>query len=117
VYPSLTLSPGIRVYGSAYYYHKGLDSYALAAGASPAPGSPTPAQMASGSGGQALMLGGGIAYRAVTAQHDSTTTPSLPVEAGLSYQTTFSGSDGLVPKSTILNLYLRFYARLWGKKQ
>jgi hypothetical protein len=117
VYPSLTLSPGIRVYGSAYYYHKGLDSYALAAGASAAPGSPTPAQMASGSGGQALMLGGGIAYRAVTARHDSTTAPSLPVEAGLSYQTTFSGSDGLVPKSTMLSLYLRFYARLWGKQR
>lgn len=116
VYPSLTLSPGIRVYGSAYYYHKGLDNYSLAAGVNPAPGSPTPAEMASGSGAQALMLGGGIAYRAVSVQRDSTTAPSLPVEAGLSYQTTFSGSGGLVPKSTMLNLYLRFYARLWGKK-
>jgi hypothetical protein len=116
VYPSLTLTPGIRVYGSAYYYHKGLDRYALAGGASLAPGSPTAADMAAGSGGQALMLGGGLAYRAVSVHRDSTAAPSLPVEAGLSYQTTFSGSGGLVPKSTILSIYLRFYARLWGKR-
>jgi hypothetical protein len=116
IYPSLTLTEGIRVYGSAYYYHKGPDSYSLPGGQTTVAGTPTADLMAAGSGGHALWLGGGIYYRAVRVQRDSTTTPSLPVEAGMSYQAAFSGSGGLVPKSTMLSLFLRFYATLWGRK-
>jgi hypothetical protein len=65
-----------------------------------------------------LSLGGGIAYRAVRVRRDSTATEtSLPVEAGLSYQVAFSGSGGLVPKSTMLQLYLRLAYRLFGKPE
>jgi len=32
----------------------------------------------------------------------------------MSYQATFSGSGGLVPKSTMLHLYLRFHAKIGG---
>lgn len=114
VYPSLTLSEGFKVYGSAYYYHKAPDSYALAAGVAPLPGTPAGDDLARGSGGESLSLGGGIAYRATRPQRDTTgTRTSLPVEAGLSYQAAFSGSGGLVPKSTVLSLYLRFHAKLF----
>jgi hypothetical protein len=112
VYPSLVLSEGFRVYGSAYYWHKAADTYSPANG--PPPTTASPADVARGTGGQSLSLGGGIAYRAARAQRDTTGAPTgLPVEAGLSYQAAFSGSGGLVPKSTMLNLYLRFYHRLW----
>ncbi len=115
VYPSLTLSEGFRVYGSVYYFHKAADSYSLPATVDPLPGTPAAADMARGSGGQSLSIGGGIAYRATRPQRDTTgTRTALPVEAGLSYQAAYSGSGGLVPKSTMLNLYLRFYYRLWG---
>ncbi len=114
VYPSLRLSEGFRVYGSAYYFHKAADSYTLPSAVAPVPGSPSPAEMAL-VGGQSLSIGGGIAYRATRPQRDTTgTRTALPVEAGLSYQAAYHGSGGLVPKSTMLNLYLRFYYRLWG---
>jgi hypothetical protein len=115
-YPSLRLSEGFLVYGSVYYYHKAADSYSLPATADPVPGTPAAAEVARGSGGQALSIGGGIAYRATRPQRDTTgTKTALPVEAGLSYQAAYSGSGGLVPQSTMLNLYLRVYYRLWGK--
>ena len=114
VYPSLRLSEGFQVYGSAYYFHKAADSYALSATVSPLPGTPAPEDIARGSGGQSLSLGGGIAYRATRPQRDTTgTRTALPVEGGLSYQAAFSGSGGLVPKSTVLHLYLRFHAKLF----
>ena len=116
IYPSLRLNEGFRVYGSAYYFHKAADTYALAAGVTPVPGMPAAADIARGSSGQALSLGGGIAYRATRPQRDTTgTLTALPVEAGMSYQAAFSGSGGLVPKSTMLHLYLRFHARLFGR--
>lgn len=116
IYPSLRLNEGFRVYGSAYYFHKAADAYALPGGVTPPPGTPAAADLARGSGGQSLSLGGGIAYRATRPQRDTTGTRSaLPVEAGMSYQAAFSGSGGLVPKSTVLHLYLRFHARLFGR--
>jgi hypothetical protein len=115
-FPSLRLSEGFRVFGSVYYYHKGADSYSLPANVDPVPGTPAAADVARGSGGQALSLGWGIAYRAARPQRDTTgTKTAMPVEAGLSYQATYSGSGGLVPQSTMLNLYLRIFYRLWGK--
>jgi hypothetical protein len=115
-YPSLRLSEGFRVFGSVYYYRKGADSYSLPANGDPVPGTPAAADVARGSGGQALSLGWGIAYRNARPQRDTTgTRTALPVEAGLSYQAAYSGSDGLVPQSTVLNLYLRIFYRLWGK--
>jgi len=118
LYPSLTLSEGFRVYGSAYYWHKAADRYALASGVDPLPTTPSPEELARGTAGQSLSLGGGIAYRAVRVRRDSVVTEiGLPVEAGLSYQTTFSGSGGLVPKSTVLHLYLRLSYRLFGTSE
>ncbi len=114
IYPSLTLSEGFRVYGFAYYYHKTADSYSLPTSVTPVPGTPAAQDIARGSGGQSLSLGGGIAYRATRPQRDTTgTRTALPVEAGMSYQAAFSGSGGLVPKSTVLHLYLRFHAKLF----
>jgi hypothetical protein len=115
IYPSLRLNEGFRVYGSAYYFHKSADTYSLASGVDPLPGTPAPGDLARGSGGRSLSLGGGIAYRATRPQRDTTgTRTALPVEAGMSYQATFSGSGGLVPKSTMLHLYLRFHAKIGG---
>lgn len=115
-YPSLRLTEGFLVYGSVYYYHKAADSYSLPATVDPLPGTPAAADVARGSGGQALSIGGGIAYRNIRPQRDTTgAKTALPVEAGLSYQAAYSGSGGLVPQSTMLNLYLRIFYRLWGK--
>jgi hypothetical protein len=84
----------------------------------PLPTTPSPEELARGTAGQSLSLGGGIAYRAVRVRRDSVVTEiGLPVEAGLSYQTTFSGSGGLVPKSTVLHLYLRLSYRLFGTSE
>jgi hypothetical protein len=115
IYPSLRLSEGFRVYGSAYYFHKAADTYSLPAGVTPLAGTPAPEDLARGSGGQSLSLGGGIAYRATRPQRDTTgTRTALPVEAGVSYQAAFAGSGGLVPKSTVLHLYLRFHVKIGG---
>jgi len=116
VFPALRLSEGFQVYGSAYYFRKAADSYALSAGVAPLPGTPEAEDLARGSGGRSLSLGGGIAYRATRPQRDTTgTLTALPVEAGLSYQAAFSGSGGLVPKGTVLHLYLRFHAKVFGR--
>ncbi len=118
LYPSLTLSEGFRVYASAYYWRKAQDRYSLAPGVDPLPITPSPDEVARGTAGRSLSLGGGIAYRAVRVRRDSVATETgLPVEAGLSYQVAFSGSDGLVPKSTMLQLYLRLAHRLFGKPE
>ncbi len=59
---------------------------------------------------EALSFGGGIAYRTAPSEDGS----RLPIEAGLSYRSTFSGNGGLTPKANDLVLHLRLFYRLWG---
>jgi hypothetical protein len=114
VHPGIRLNQAIRAYATAYYFSKGADSFSLAAGqnlpAGPWLEPPAPQQMSEGTAWRALYLGGGIHYRQ---DQRAGGTRGLPVEAGFHYQTAFSGSDR-TPKSTMLNIYLRLYYRLWG---
>jgi hypothetical protein len=91
VYPSLRLNPAFRVYGSATYFRKGRDSFSDGSGQSVEP-------LERETKMEALSFGGGIAYRTAPSEDGS----RLPIEAGLSYRSTFSG------------LHLRLFYRLWG---
>lgn len=106
-YPTLRLSNALRVFGSAYYYHKGRDSFRYS-GSAPA-GAPPAALLETKTEMQALSLGAGIAYRS-----DMTSTGrTLPVEAGFNYRWAFSGSGGLTPKANSVQLYVRLFYRLF----
>jgi hypothetical protein len=116
VHPGIRLNEAIRAYASGYYFRKNADSFALPRGENPSadPGlsPPTPQQMSQGTAWRALYLGGGIYYRQ---DRRANGTQVLPIEAGLSYQAAFFGAER-TPKSTMLNLYLRLYYRLWGTR-
>ncbi len=114
IHPGIKLNEAIRAYVSAYYFSKGHDSYGLSTGqnlpADPGLTPPTPQQMSEGTAWRAFYLGAGIHYRQ---DRRADGRPSLPIEAGLHYQAAFSGAER-TPKSTMVNLYLRLYYRLWG---
>lgn len=114
IHPGIKLNEAIRAYASAYYFSKASDSYAVSTGrnlpAEPGLTPPTPQQMSEGTAWRALYLGAGIHYRQ---ERRADGRPSLPIEAGLHYQAAFSGAER-TPKSTMVNLYLRLYYRLWG---
>ncbi len=116
LHPGIRLNQAFRAYASAYYFSKTEDFYALPAGQEPpaVPGlaPPSAQQLSEGTAWRALYLGGGIQYRQ---DRRADGTPGLPIEAGLQYQTAFSGADR-TPKSTMLHLYLRLYYRLWGTR-
>ncbi|HEX9581087.1 MAG TPA: hypothetical protein VF970_08275 [Gemmatimonadales bacterium] len=105
-YPSLRLSSAFQVFGSLYYYRKSGDTYDYLG-----PSIPEQPALTTESPERSLHLGAGIHYRA---DRTGTGTVKLPVEAGLSYQAAFRGSGRMTPKTTILNLYLRLYYRVFG---
>jgi hypothetical protein len=104
VYPSLRLNPAFRVYGSATYFRKGHDSFSDGSGQAVEP-------LERETKMEAFSFGGGIAYRTAPSADGS----GLPIEAGLTYRSTFSGSGGLTPKANDLALYLRLFYRLWNQ--
>ena len=106
-YPSLRLSDAFRVFGSVYYFRKTSDSLEFLSSAVPGA---APAVLPAAAQ-RALYLGAGIHYRA---ERTAAETVKLPVEAGLSYQAAFRGPGGMTPKTTMLNLYLRLYYRVFG---
>ncbi|GBD33035.1 hypothetical protein HRbin33_02013 [bacterium HR33] len=114
VHPGIRLNEAIRAYASAYYFRKGEDSFSLPGGQTPpavlGASPPTAERMSRATAWRALYLGGGIYYRQ---DRRANGTRTLPIEAGLSYQAAFSGTER-TPKSTMLHLYLRLYYRLWG---
>ncbi|HXV86557.1 MAG TPA: hypothetical protein VD793_07650, partial [Gemmatimonadales bacterium] len=105
-YPSLRLNNAFRVFGSVYYYRKAADSYQYLGPALPN----VPSQEQDGAE-QALHFGAGLYYRA---DRTSGGTVRLPVEAGLTYQAAFRGSGAHVPKTTMINMYLRLHYRVFG---
>jgi hypothetical protein len=108
-YPSLRLSESFRAYGSVYFFRKGADSFSGGLTAQDPLGGPA-VDLSRGTAHRALSYGGGVYYRADRARGGQ----MLPIEAGLSYQAAFSGS-ARTPKSTVLNLYLRLYYRVFGR--
>lgn len=115
--PGIRLNEAIRAYASVYYFTKGKDSFSLAGERgpddTPALTPPSPEEMSDGSAQRALHLGGGIYYRQ---DRRAEGVATLPIEAGLNYQTAFWGS-ARTPKTTVLHLYLRLYYRIWGRER
>lgn len=110
-YPTLRLTPEFRVFGSVAYFRKAADTYTLA-GSGPALSLFPVSSLGNESRQESLSFGAGIAYRSGW----SATDRRLPVEAGLNYQSTFSGSGGLTPKASQIRLYLRLYRNLFAPK-
>lgn len=108
-HPFLHLSHGFRVFASALYYRKGLDSFSSASPINTSSGSAVE-DLALESSMRTFSFGAGVAYRSLGKEGQN----SLPIEAGLSYRSTFSGTGGLTPKSNILNIYLRLYYQIFG---
>lgn len=110
-FPWMALSDGFTVYASASYYRKNSDTYT---GPRQLTVLPTldPSLLALESSQTSVTFGGGIAYRGTRSGASADT--ELPIEAGVSYRSVFSGSGGLTPKFNTLNIYLKLYYRLFG---
>jgi hypothetical protein len=100
-FPALQLAPGFRLYGSVSFFHKGSDHFT---------GDPNAGVLDQLTSMRSLTAGGGISYRSVSRE------TTLPIDAGLHYQQTVSGSGGFTPKATSLTIYLRLYYHLWGAR-
>ena len=110
-YPTVRLSNEFRVFGSVHYYRKGSDSFDVPGAAAPSPAFASLAPLEAETEMRALSFGGGIAYRS-----DQTTSGrALPLEAGLNYRAAFSGSGGLTPKRSSMQVYLRLFFRAFGE--
>ncbi len=111
-YPVLRLDPSFRVFGSVRYYHKRADRFSLdgAGTFDPAQAPFPPETLSRETTMRALSFGAGISYR----KELQPGSRRMPIEAGLSYTATFSGSGGLTPKANNVRLYLRLFRRMFG---
>ena len=107
-YPFINLSDGFRVFGSMSYFQKGNDSYESAGIVDSDPW--TVRSLEQKTEMRVLSFGGGIAYRAERTMTERT----LPIEAGLSISSAFTGSGGLTPRGSRTIIYLRLF---FGKAQ
>jgi len=111
LYPSLRLSPSFTVYGTAAYYRRGADDYALTG--SPSEGQPLDAaDLAFETSMTSWSFGGGIHYYS-----RGRTGRGMPIEAGIDYRAAFSGNGGQTPKYGSVSFYLRLHWRLFGGTQ
>jgi hypothetical protein len=107
-HPVLRLDRSFRVFGSISYYYKRADRFSLDGSSTADPLFP-PEALSRETAMRALRFGGGIAYRTEL----DPGSQRMPIEAGLSYTSTFSGSGGLTPKANDLRLYLRLFYRVF----
>jgi hypothetical protein len=108
VYPSLRLSPSFTVYGTAAYYRRSADNYALAG--NPSDGQPLDAsELAFETSMSSWSFGAGIHYYS-----RGRTGRGMPIEAGIDYRAAFSGNGGQTPKYASVSFYLRLHWRLLG---
>ncbi len=109
IYPAVRLAPGFTAYGSVDYYYKGPDKFSLVETSTAPPETPDVQELEIGTGVKQLNVGGGIHFRS-TGRNPT----SLPLEAGLLYYSSYSGSGGQAPKLRTINFYLRLFFRLFG---
>lgn len=107
-FPSIRLSRTLTVYGSASYYRRATDRYALAG--SDASATLDPAELEYETAMSTWSFGGGLHYYAA----QSRTGSNLPLEAGLDYRAVFRGTGGQAPKATSVVFYLRIPIRIFG---
>jgi hypothetical protein len=107
-FPSIRLSRSLTVYGSASYYRRSIDRFALAESGGGSALDPTELEFETAM--TTWSFGGGLHYYAAT----SRTGPNLPLEAGLDYRAAFRGAGGQAPKSTSVTFYLRIPVRIFG---
>lgn len=106
-FPTIRLNPSFTVYAVGTYYRKQADQFAAGTGVSPDDVPNEFDLLEQETRMESLAFGGGITFRS---EYDPE-TDRMPIEAGLSYRSTFSGSGGMTPKGNDLNLYLRLYWR------
>ena len=105
--PTFRLSPGLRAFTVIDYYRRSKDSFSPGgAGALDA------SVLGNNTSMRRVSAGAGIHYRSIGRNRDK-----LPIEAGLRYLATFSGSGGLTPKSSGMNIYLRLFYRVFGGQE
>ncbi len=102
--PALQLTEGFRVHGLFSYFNKAADHF-TDLGATP-PGL-TPSVLDSLTAMKSLTVGGGLTYTLSGGRN------GLPMDAGMNYARTVSGSGGFVPAVTTVSMYLRAYYKLW----
>lgn len=106
-FPTLRLNPSFTVYAVATYYRKQRDRFAAGTGVSPDDVPNDIALLEQETRMESMALGGGITFRS---DYDAE-AGRMPIEAGVSYRSTFSGSGGMTPKANDLRFYLRLYLR------
>lgn len=102
VNPLLRLNDRFRVFLSAAYFRKGADAFTMN-------GQPVPALEAL-TERQTWSFGAGLWYRTQEGRRGR----ALPIEAGVTYRSAFSGTGGATPKSNRLTISLRLFYTLWG---
>lgn len=104
-YPGVRLAGGFNLHGLVSWFSKSADHFTAT---SATPGTLDPAILDQQTSMRLLGVGAGIAYRSTGR------TGSLPIDAGVTWQTAISGSGGFAPKATVVTMYLRAYYRIWG---
>ncbi len=108
LHPSLRLSPSFTAYGTAAYYRRSADTYALV-GTPPNGEAPDASELAFQTSMTSWSFGGGIHY-----YHMGRSGRDLPIEAGIDYRAAFRGEGGQTPKHGSVTFYLRLHWRLFG---
>jgi hypothetical protein len=107
-YPALQLAEGFRIYGLVSYFRKAGDHFT---GTTSLTGQSIDATLLEQETSMsALSIGGGISYHLLSRE------TALPIDAGVTYQASVSGSGGFAPKMAVVTIYLRTYYRLWGQR-
>lgn len=102
VHPLLRLNDQFRIFVSAAYVHKARDRFS-------ANGAPVP-ELEALTEIETWSFGAGLWYRMESGRRSA----RLPIEAGISYRSAFSGNGGRAPKANRISMSLRLYYRLWG---
>jgi len=110
VQPYIRLARAFGVVLSADYLNRSEEQFTYATAADSVPGIPA-ALLNSGTGASRVVLGVGMAYSGIGGRPD--TSKVQPLDAGWKWETVIASSGGIVTKWTAVQVFFRYYAKIW----
>lgn len=110
VQPYIRLARALGIVLSADYIKRSEEQFAYASAADSVPGIPA-SLLNAGTGASRMVLGFGMAYSGIGGQPD--TSKVQPLDAGWKWETVVASSGGIVTKWTAIQVFFKYYARIW----